>query len=185
MKSLFQVALAYPLSHTCEEHGFFARAIVGIQGMTNHDRERVLELFRSGKLKLLICTAVLEEGIDVPECSFVVRYSNFDTTKSHIQGSGRARNAESKVFYFENHPELEQRKAQHMEQVARDRRLAPTAEQLFVEPPTQESKVIRPKSSLLVCSSCALRKTLLPFYILENHNTHRTFDVKTISNFAT
>jgi len=28
---------------------------------------------------------------DVADCSFVVRFSRFGTTKSHIQGSGRGR----------------------------------------------------------------------------------------------
>ena len=36
-------------------------------------------------------TATLEEGLDVPECQYVVRFDPFHTVKSHVQGAGRAR----------------------------------------------------------------------------------------------
>jgi hypothetical protein len=45
-------------------------------------------------------------------------------TKSHIQGSGRARNLGSRVYYFENDPLVEQRLAEHMRHVAADPSLA-------------------------------------------------------------
>jgi endoribonuclease Dicer len=45
-----------------------------------------LDSFRSGLSPILISTSALEEGIDVPDCSFVIRFDAFNTTKSHIQG---------------------------------------------------------------------------------------------------
>ena len=52
---------------------------------------KALDDFRCGDIMLLIATDASEEGIDVADCSFVVHFNFFGTTKSHIQGSGRDR----------------------------------------------------------------------------------------------
>ena len=52
--------------------------------------------------QVLVCTSALEEGIDVSLCEFVVRFSEVHTTKSFIQGSGRARKKHSMVYAFMN-----------------------------------------------------------------------------------
>jgi hypothetical protein len=61
---------------------------------------------------------------DVADCSFVVRFSRFGTTKSHIQGSGRGRARDAEFYYFENDGEDEQAKAALLNDVARDEALA-------------------------------------------------------------
>jgi hypothetical protein len=61
---------------------------------------------------------------DVADCSFVVRFSRFGTTKSHIQGSGRGRAKDAEFYYFENDGEDEQAKAALLNDVARDEALA-------------------------------------------------------------
>ena len=61
---------------------------------------------------------------DVDDCSLVVRFSRFGTTKSHIQGSGRGRAKDAEFYYFENDGEDEQAKAALLNDVARDEALS-------------------------------------------------------------
>ena len=97
--------------------------------MTEAKRSKALEQFRRSELRLLVCTNALEEGLDVPECAFVVRFTQIKTTKSHIQGAGRARRDNAKVFYFDNSPEEEQEKAALLDEIARDSTLALSVEE--------------------------------------------------------
>jgi len=92
--------------------------------MTDMKRDQTLDNFRRNKLKILVCTPSMEEGVDVPSCSVVIRFEKFDTAKSHIQGSGRARKANAKIFYFDNCPELEQEKRRMIEECAKNNALA-------------------------------------------------------------
>ena len=94
------------------------------------DRQEQLEAFKDGQVQVLVATAALEEGIDVSECKFVIRFSEIKTTKGHIQGAGRARHAEAEIYYFENCPENERRKEAAMSEVTRDKSLALSEEEL-------------------------------------------------------
>ncbi|MEE6525850.1 hypothetical protein FKM82_026128, partial [Ascaphus truei] len=53
--------------------------------MTQHEQQEVIELFRKGKLNLLISTSVAEEGLDIPECNIVVRYGLMTNEISMVQ----------------------------------------------------------------------------------------------------
>merc|ERR1719420_1324385 len=86
--------------------------------MSQSQREETLSAFRQGSIRLMVCTQCLEEGIDVPDCALVVRFDKFDTSKSHIQGSGRARLEQAEVYYLCNDPVVEQERAQQMLEVA-------------------------------------------------------------------
>ena len=74
-----------------------AAAVAGQRTMSLELANTRLQDFKSGKLQLLVCTTVLEQGIDVSSCEFVVCYSKFDTTKSHVQRAGRARKDKAEV----------------------------------------------------------------------------------------
>ncbi|KAK3288831.1 dicer-like protein, variant 2 [Cymbomonas tetramitiformis] len=121
-----RIALTTALKHILNAHfqqaaeRWQAGACAGSSAQTDADREGELERFKKGQAQVLVCTAALEEGVDVSECSFVVRFSSFGTTKSHIQGAGRARQSNAQVFYFENDAEAEEAKANRISQVARD-----------------------------------------------------------------
>lgn len=88
--------------------------------MSDAVREKSLQQFRMGEATVLVCTEAMEEGVDVPACNVVIRFNEFATTRSHIQGKGRARAANAKVYYFENSPDVETVKAAELAEVAQD-----------------------------------------------------------------
>lgn len=47
---------------------------------------------------MLIASNVLEEGIDVPECSLVVRFDSIQNYCSYTQSKGRARSKDSEFI---------------------------------------------------------------------------------------
>jgi endoribonuclease Dicer len=54
-------------------------------------QEEVLKNFRIHECNLLISTAVLEEGIDIPKCNFVMRFDFPKNYQSYVQCKSRAR----------------------------------------------------------------------------------------------
>ncbi|KAG7344127.1 RNA helicase ERCC4-like protein [Nitzschia inconspicua] len=57
-----------------------------------------LAAVRSGDVNLLFATAVVEEGLDVKACSFVVAFDGINSVKGYIQMKGRARHENAKFF---------------------------------------------------------------------------------------
>ncbi|CRL07309.1 CLUMA_CG020288, isoform A [Clunio marinus] len=54
-------------------------------------QEEVLKKFRMHECNLLISTAVLEEGFDLPKCNLVVRWDSPKSYRSYVQCKGRAK----------------------------------------------------------------------------------------------
>ncbi len=53
------------------------------------ERKKLLESFRSGSLKVLVTSRVLNEGVDVPEASIGVVFSGTGAVREHVQRLGR------------------------------------------------------------------------------------------------
>ncbi|XP_076464782.1 ATP-dependent RNA helicase DHX58-like [Babylonia areolata] len=62
-------------------------------GMTQHVQEGVIEKFRDGDVKLLVCTTVGQEGMDIPDCNLVIRYNQVGNEVATVQTRGRSRKA--------------------------------------------------------------------------------------------
>mmetsp|Transcript_25455 Transcript_25455/g.73015 ORF Transcript_25455/g.73015 Transcript_25455/m.73015 type:complete len:665 (+) Transcript_25455:135-2129(+) len=91
--------------------------VAGVQVMLEGPRSGRLAAFRDGRACCAVATASLEEGLDVADCRYVVRFDCFHNVRSHIQGAGRARHPEARVFYFENEPEVEEARAAYVHSV--------------------------------------------------------------------
>ena len=67
-------------------------------GMQKPEQIRVLEGFRNGTYNLLASTSVLEEGLDIPACNFVIRYQHVPNEIAQVQAKGRARAEDSRMY---------------------------------------------------------------------------------------
>ncbi|CAF1473348.1 unnamed protein product, partial [Didymodactylos carnosus] len=62
-----------------------------------HQRQTINE-FRTGKINCLIATAVVEEGLDIPQCNLVFRFNKPNNFCSYMQSKGRARAKKNASF---------------------------------------------------------------------------------------
>jgi ERCC4-related helicase len=64
------------------------------------NQHTTLDDFRAGMLNVILATSVLEEGIDISSCHFVIDFERSKNLKSFVQRRGRARKEESKYVVF-------------------------------------------------------------------------------------
>ena len=93
---------------------FQSQQVVGHGGWDGQqwvgNQEDIIANFHSGKCRLLVCTSVLEEGIDVSSCDLVIRYNGVSTLIQFIQSRGRARKDGSRFIVIVTEEELKRTK---------------------------------------------------------------------------
>ena len=57
-------------------------------GMTKHDQDEILKLFKTGEHKIIIATSIVEEGIDIQTCNLVIKYDHVTNEIAMVQGRG-------------------------------------------------------------------------------------------------
>ena len=62
--------------------------------------KEVLDGLRTKRTNVLIATSVVEEGVDVDACSFVIVFDHIKSTKAYVQMKGRARQYNARFFVF-------------------------------------------------------------------------------------
>ena len=60
-------------------------------GMTQKEQEEVIKRFKTGEKNLLLATSVAEEGLDISDCNYVIRYDMMGNEISSVQSRGRVR----------------------------------------------------------------------------------------------
>ena len=72
------------------------------------EQEDIIKSFHSGECKLLVCTSILEEGIDVQQCDLVIRFDGAGSLIPFIQSRGRARKEGSRFIVIMQEAEKKQ-----------------------------------------------------------------------------
>lgn len=57
--------------------------------------KQVIESFKNKEINVIVSSSILEEGVDVPKCTLVVRYDLPEDYRGYIQSKGRARHKDS------------------------------------------------------------------------------------------
>lgn len=58
----------------------------------------MIRKFRSSEINVLIATAVVEEGLDIPHCDLVIRFNKPKNFSSYMQSKGRARSKQNAAY---------------------------------------------------------------------------------------
>jgi ERCC4-related helicase len=69
----------------------------GIQMSINQQKETIKK-FQDGKFNLLVATDIAQEGLDIPECNYVIRYEFVSNEIGTVQSRGRARAEKGQTF---------------------------------------------------------------------------------------
>ncbi|XP_050430735.1 endoribonuclease dcr-1 isoform X3 [Adelges cooleyi] len=114
--------LLYHFIKECKRYNSFKNIecdfIVGARGLftmesneslyKKQQNQDIVKNFHKNTINVLITSEVLEEGIDVPECNYVIRYDMPKNFPSYVQSKGRARSKKSKfIVLAQNQAECE------------------------------------------------------------------------------
>jgi len=75
------------LTETLQAHGYRTEAVHG--GLAQRERDRVMSLFRAGKIDLLVATDVAARGLDIERVSHVVNYDVPSAGEGYLHRIGR------------------------------------------------------------------------------------------------
>jgi ATP-dependent RNA helicase DeaD len=75
------------LTETLQAHGYRTEAVHG--GLAQRERDRVMNLFRGGKIELLVATDVAARGLDIERVSHVVNYDVPSAPEGYLHRIGR------------------------------------------------------------------------------------------------
>ena len=64
--------------------------------MTQHEQVDAIKKFKTGETNILLATSVAEEGLDISDCNYVIRYNVMSNEISSVQSRGRVRAKEGK-----------------------------------------------------------------------------------------
>ncbi|CAF3332479.1 unnamed protein product [Rotaria sp. Silwood2] len=67
------------------------KSSVGSTAMTAIYQRQTIKEFQAGAINVLVATAVVEEGLDIPKCNLVFRFNRPPNFSSYMQSKGRAR----------------------------------------------------------------------------------------------
>jgi len=113
-QTLMAIVLEHVISLNHHLKFFNCQSLTGHNGaimsasMEDHHQRKIVDYFRKGKINLLICTSVAEEGLDITQCSTVIRFDLPFTEASYIQSRGRARKPGSLYAMFVNQDDAEE-----------------------------------------------------------------------------
>jgi len=66
--------------------------------MTINQQKETIKKFQEGKFNLLVATDIAQEGLDIPECNYVIRYEFVSNEIGTVQSRGRARAEKGQTF---------------------------------------------------------------------------------------
>ncbi|KAI0022344.1 hypothetical protein F4780DRAFT_769771 [Xylariomycetidae sp. FL0641] len=76
----------------------FKQPGMGLAGINPGMLVLTMHQFRHGELNCIFSTSVGEEGIDIPDCNFIIRFDLCKTMIQYIQSRGRARRQDSRFL---------------------------------------------------------------------------------------
>ncbi|MCX8158948.1 MAG: DEAD/DEAH box helicase family protein [Candidatus Pacearchaeota archaeon] len=68
---------------------FIGQAKKTISGLSQKEQKQIIDEFREGKINVLACTSIGEEGLDIPEVNSVIFYEPIPSAIRKIQRAGR------------------------------------------------------------------------------------------------
>ncbi|XP_071492250.1 antiviral innate immune response receptor RIG-I-like [Diadema antillarum] len=87
---------------------------------TQAKQEAALQEFRTGRANVLVATDIVQEGLDVPACNFIIRYNFVSNEIGTVQAKGRARAIDSQCFLIVESNSLNEHREQKNRKKVRD-----------------------------------------------------------------